>query len=313
MGDEMFRYMNYAYAVYKEKSFTKAAEKLFISQPSLSLTIKKLEDALGCPVFERSGREISLTAVGEKYIEAAEAIMKIEGSFKNELDDVLNLKKGKIVIGSTIFISSYILPQVLRRFNQKYPYIDVAVVVEQSTVLEQKLENGEVDLIIDNAVYHSDAYVYIPVLEEKILLGVPENCKANEKNRHKQISEENIKDDRFINSAKISISEFADDSFVLLKTGNKMRKISDAIFAESGVKAKTAMEFDQLMTAVSYAENGFGICFLTDTILKYAKGCKGLCYYAPDTEHSSRMLYIIYKKNRYLTCASAAFIEEFNV
>ena len=72
----MLKYMDYAYAVYEEKSFTKAAEKLYISQPSLSLTIKKLEDELGFLIFDRSGKETTLTPLGEKYIQAIKEIKK---------------------------------------------------------------------------------------------------------------------------------------------------------------------------------------------------------------------------------------------
>ena len=73
----MFQYMDYAYAVYKEKSFTKAAKELCISQPALSATIRKLETNLGHPIFDRSGKTITLTDIGERYIRSAEQIMLI--------------------------------------------------------------------------------------------------------------------------------------------------------------------------------------------------------------------------------------------
>lgn len=309
----MFRYMNYAYAVYKEKSFTKAAEKLYISQPSLSITIKKLEDGLGCPVFERSGKEIRLTPVGEKYIAAAEEIMKIKSGFENELDDILSLKKGKITIGSTIFISSYLLPDILKRFSKKYPHIELEVVVDSSTALWGSLERGKLDIIIDNSVVQPDGYAFVPVLKEKILLGVPCGFKINQKHSKKQISEAKIKNGDYQNIRKIPMTEFKNENFILLKPGNKMRMIANKVFDEDGISPKVLMEFDQLITAVSYAESGFGICFLTDTILKYAKACRGLCYYVPDTEFKERTLYVIYKKSKYLSRGAKAFIDEFEI
>ena len=74
-----------------------------------------------------------------------------------------------------------------------------------------------------------------------------------------------------------------------------------------GITPEISFEFDQLMTAVSYAEHGFGICFLTDTILKNHK--TSLCLYAPDTRFSSRTVYLIRKKNRYFSTAASAFTE----
>lgn len=306
----MFRYMNYAYAVYKEKSFTKAAEKLYISQPSLSLTIKKLEETLGAPIFERFGKEVTLTSVGEKYIAAAEEIMRIKNDFQNELDDMLDLKKGKITVGSTVFVSSCILPGILARFREKYPYIRTEIVVESSTVLRKMLDAGELDVVIDNMLSASDEYGLIPVLKEKILLGVPCGFEINKRHGNKQIPEADIKNDSCRTAPQINISELCGERFILLKSGNKMREITDSIFAEADVLPEDTMEFDQLMTSLSYAESGFGICFLTDTILKYTKGCTGLCYYIPETRYAERTLYIIYKKSKYLSRAAKAFADE---
>ena len=104
----MLKYSEYAYEVYKERSFTKAAENLFISQPSLSLTVKKLEDELGAKIFDRSCKEIALTDIGKKYIRAVEEIKNIEKNLKNEIEDLQKLRRGKVTIGSTVFVSSCI-------------------------------------------------------------------------------------------------------------------------------------------------------------------------------------------------------------
>ena len=81
----MLKYMDYAYTVYKEESFTRAAEKLYISQPALSLTIKKLESEIGYPIFERCGKKITLTHIGKKYIDAIEEIMRVKNRFENQI------------------------------------------------------------------------------------------------------------------------------------------------------------------------------------------------------------------------------------
>ena len=85
----MFKHMDYVYAVYEEKSFTKAAEKLYISQPALSSTIKKLEKDMGYPIFERRGKEVVPTYVGQRYLEAAEEIRLIRRNLEQEIDDLL--------------------------------------------------------------------------------------------------------------------------------------------------------------------------------------------------------------------------------
>ena len=309
----MLKYMDYAYAVYEEKSFTKAAEKLFISQPSLSLTIKKLEDELGFPVFERSGKEITLTPMGEKYINAIRSIKQIKEEFENDLDQILNLEKGSVSIGSTIFIASYILPEIIKSFSAKYPGISINLGVDQSTVLYEKLENGVYDIVIDNAVTKKPAYEYIPFFKEEIILGVPEALEFNNRFKPYQISANEITADcNFERKKRLPVKELDGEKFVLLKSGNKMREISESIFSEAFASPEISFEFDQLMTSVIYSMHGFGMCFLTDTVVKYEKSIENLIYYLPDSTKRQRSVYIIHKKSHYLTTANKRFIEFLN-
>ena len=98
----MFQGMKYVYEVYKEKSFSKAAASLFISQPSLSANVKRIENRIGSPIFDRSTKPLQLTEVGEHYIQAIEKIMDIENNLKNFIRDLGDLKT------DAIFYSFYI-------------------------------------------------------------------------------------------------------------------------------------------------------------------------------------------------------------
>ncbi len=313
----MLKYMDYVLAVYEEKSFTKAAERLFISQPSLSLTIKKLEDELGFLIFNRSGKETILTPLGEKYIKAVKEIKKIENDFTSEIDDTLKLKKGSISLGSTTFIASYILPDIIKSFTGKYPGITISIGVEQSTVLYEKLEQGFYDLIIDNAIEKVDHLSLFPLFTEKIIIGVPSSFTVNEK-----ISEFSIDAGILCSTYDYSslpvldVSHLKNEKFILLKHGNNMRKFTDEFFRNNKINPTIVQEFDLLMTAINYADHGFGVCLLTDTALKYGKKCENLKFYLPESNINSRTVYIIHKKNSYQSAASLAFIkhltEQFN-
>ena len=307
----MFKYADYAYKIFEEKSFTRAAEALFISQPSLSLSIKKLEDTLGMPIFDRSGREITLTDIGQKYISAIEEIRSIEKSLRDEIEDLQSLKKGRITIGSTIFVSSYILPPILKSFQAEYPNITISVLVENSATLESLLEKGSIDLIVDNAQKKiENEYEYLAIAKEQILLAVPEGFPINKDISSFEIKSDVIKsrDDWYKNHPKIDVRLFKDEKFILLKYGNNMRQISNKIFRENDIVPNAIQEFDHLMTSINYAEAGFGICFITDSVLKYAKSLNNISFYLPDTSHSERTLYIIRKKSKYLSFAAQTLI-----
>ena len=148
----MLRYMKYAYAVWQEGSFTAAAKKLYISQPALSLTIRKLEQEVGFPVFERVGKTVKLTPPGEKYIKAVEQILQIKANLEKELDDMLTLQKGQITVGCSTVISGCVLPRVLKCFMERYPGVRVELKVESSQVLGQLLESGGVDIVIEAGI-----------------------------------------------------------------------------------------------------------------------------------------------------------------
>ena len=307
----MFQYMDYAYAVYKEKSFTKAAKELCISQPALSATIRKLEKSLGHPIFDRSGKTITLTDIGERYIRSAEQIMLIRQNLQQELDDLVALKRGNLILGGTTFIISDVLPDLLKDFGRRYPDIELKIQVEPSTILWEKMDQGLVDIAIDNALVQDPDHVYLPLFREHILIGVPAENPINEKLKAYQL-DQNVLQERnydFSGMPKVNVAELAKEDFILLKTGNKMRQIAHNFFADTGINPHVRFEFDRLSTSISFAEAGFGVCFLTDTILKYSGPCKNLVLYQPDTKYTDRNLYVMYKKNKYLSAATRAFID----
>ena len=299
----MLNHIDYIYEIYKEGSFTKAAEKLYVSQPALSLAIKKLEDELGYPLFERRGKQTVPTEYGEKYFQAIKEIKRIQADLENEISEIAQLKCGKIRVGSTTFIANYILPNIMKEFKRLYPNISVELFVEQSTVLQEKLECDELDIIIDNSVNDLPEMLYQPLFEEKILIGIPNEYKINEKLTECKLDQ---KKHDASHSKKTSIDLLKDESFILLKDGNSMREIATKIFSEAKIDPKISMEFDSLLSAVRYAECGFGICLLTDTILKSL--VTNLSLYVPDTKFSARTVYLIKKKKRYTSVALREFI-----
>ncbi len=104
----MFQGMDYVYEVYKERSFSKAAKNLFISQPSLSAAVKKAEQKIGFPIFDRSSSPIRLTELGKEYIRSIEIIMDVENGFRNYVQDTQDMQTGCVSIGGTNFYASYV-------------------------------------------------------------------------------------------------------------------------------------------------------------------------------------------------------------
>ena len=135
----MFVWKKYVYEVYKERSFTKAAQNLYISQPSLSARIKKIEEIIGEPLFDRSTTPLQLTEVGKVYIEAAEEITQIEQRVENYINDLAGLKTGNLAVGASTLFAAYVVPSLITQFNQKFPDVHIQLIEGNTAELEEML------------------------------------------------------------------------------------------------------------------------------------------------------------------------------
>ena len=129
----MFQGMEYVYQVYKDKSFSKADANLFISQPSLSANVKRVEKKVGFPIFDRSTKPLSLTECGKEYIRCVEEILAVEKGFSQFVYDFDNLETGTLTLGGSNLFSSWILPSLISNFAPHYPNIRINLIEENTT------------------------------------------------------------------------------------------------------------------------------------------------------------------------------------
>src|SRR5690606_11230299 len=122
------RQLQYALAIAKEMNFSRAAEKLHIAQPSLSQQLSKLEKEIGVLLFPRSTNSVELTYAGSVFMEKAQTIIDTVEMLKREMDDISQMRKGKLIVGSLPITGSHILPLVLPIFQQRYPEIEIQLV-----------------------------------------------------------------------------------------------------------------------------------------------------------------------------------------
>ena len=311
----MFSKYEYIYAVYTEKSFTRAAKKLFISQPSLSAAVRNIENKVGAPLFERSGAHITPTEIGVEYIRAAEKIMRVENDFGNRIHDIYNLETGEITVGGTNYLCSYVLPKIINRFTKMYPKIRVTLMEANSGKLSEMMDNEEIDILIDSYDETMDMYEGSQLLCERILLCVPSHWEINDKFSDRQIYPENIYngDINIDDVPPVPINAFLNEPFIMLKKGNDMYNRATAVFENHGIVPNVVFSVDQLNISYSLSEMGMGAGFVTDTLFKFSKFGRNTILYNISSEnspsvHSSRILYIAYKKHRYLTSAMRKFI-----
>ena len=306
----MFVWKKYVYEVYKERSFTKAAQNLYISQPSLSARIKKIEEIIGEPLFDRSTTPLQLTEVGKVYIEAAEEITQIEQRVENYINDLAGLKTGNLAVGASTLFAAYVVPSLITQFNQKFPDVHIQLIAGNTAELEEMLGSNALDFVIDN--YHYDSILYNKELycEENILLAVPKHFAVNEELGMYQLSYKNIKNKNYLSRKypAVPLGRFADLPFIMLTQGNDTRTRGDRLCRNVGFKPNIVLEFNQQSTAYMASSTQLGATFISDILVSQLPTFENLVYYKLDGEEAKRKVFFYYKTHKYKTRVMEEFI-----
>jgi DNA-binding transcriptional LysR family regulator len=310
----MLKNMSYVYAVNLNKSFSKAAEELYISQPALSAAIKRVEEEIGLPIFDRSNNPVQLTPAGEYYIKSIEKIMKIEKEMRTHFNSFLDNNRGKINVGCASFFYAYTLPTIVQEFKMQYPDYTVNLLEANADDLMKCLRSGIVDIIIDVEKRDPKIFDSFVWAEEQIVLAVPRAYEVNNKLEKYRLTFEDVRSGQYLNQKypKVNLKEFEKEIFLLLKKGNDMHQRGLKMCRKAGFTPKVSMYLDQLLTTYYIACNGKGITFVRAGVTRYLEATNKLFFYKIDDENSVRNIMLYYKKSHPLPKVGMDFIEFLN-
>ena len=298
------------YEVYREKSFSKAAQNLYISQPSLSARIKQIEEQIGEPLFDRSTNPLQLTEIGKVYIEAAEEIFKIEQRVENYINNLTTLKTGHLSIGASNLFAAYVVPQLFTQFKQKFPDIHIQITEGHTSQLEAMLSNNSVDFVIDNYRYDNTLYNKQLYCRENILLAVPKHFSVHDELTEYQLSYNNVKSKSYLTPASpaVPLHAFSGLPFIMLMPGNDTRLRGDRLCRNAGFHPNIILEFNQQSTAYMAASTQLGATFISDILVSQLPSFENLVYYKLDGEDARRDVYFYYKNHKYKTRVMEEFL-----
>lgn len=306
----MFTWKKYVYEVYREKSFSKAAQNLYISQPSLSARIKKIEDQIGVPLFDRSTSPLKLTEIGEIYIKASKEISQIEQQVEEQINNLTTLKTGQLSVGASNLFAAYAMPQLVTRFKQRFPDIHIRITEGNTTQLESMLSNNYLDFVIDNYRYDSMLYNKELYCTEYILLAVPKHFSVHERLTKYQLSHDDIKNKSYLSetSPAVPLDAFSNLPFIMLAPGNDTRLRGDRLCREAKFHPNIILEFNQQSTAYMAASTQLGATFISDILVSQLPSFENLVYYKLDGETARRKVFFYYKNHKYKTKAMEEFL-----
>lgn len=291
-----FKQFEYVLTVAEEKNFSKAAKRLFISQPSLSQYINRLETQLGVDIFDRTTSPLSLTYEGEIYIDTALKILSLIDNMQKKFDDISDLRKGRLNIGLTPSKANNPLPAILPVFKERYPGVELIITEATSSELEDLLAKGLVDICIMNLPIKNKAIEYEPIFTEKILLAAPPNYCNDESIKNKDFPE-------------IDIRLLENEQFILLRPDQRLRQISNNIFNSAGIKPKILLETRSIETSLRLSASGMGFSFVPESSVIFSGLVNTPKYYKIGNPPLTWTLVIAYRDEAQHTKASKAFAE----
>jgi DNA-binding transcriptional LysR family regulator len=306
----MNKALDYILAVSREHSFSKAAEKLYISQPSLSTAIQKEEHKWGTSFFDRSSTPVELTEDGSYYIQTMKEILELQNQMKVHFSE--NKKKKNLIInmGGPSYFCTYVLPSLIQSFCAVHPSCKINLFEVSDSDLLQYLQSDVIDfcLTVQNI---GIPYQSIPVGSEDIVLAVPSFFEINRILTKYKIPASAFADGSYKkeNYMPVPMEYFKSEPFLLLKKGNDLYSRAMKICREGHFTPRVVMELDQLLTSYHIAASGKGVTFIRADLIRCAEPTSHLRFYKIDSPRTARSIHLVYKKNKILSELQINFID----
>lgn len=283
----------YILTIAKYQNITKAAEKLYVSQPTLSIFLKNLEEKLGMKLFQYIDKKMIPTLVGELYIKKAKELIFIQKQFYHELSDLISGCTGHIKIGMHVRKTLYFIPKLLTDFEKKHPNIEITLIEASSSELETLLLEGEVDFILTNKIIHlCDNIEIIPIYTDKLLIGIsPEKLDKN------------------LNNENFTLELLKNNRLILQTPSQMLRQISEEFLSSIKFKPNKIFCAQNIETACQLAAEGYGICFSLQSYARFFSYPKPLKFFEIKNQLTNITLYIAHRKNLYISSYMEDFIE----
>lgn len=297
--------LEYIYAVHKAGSFSKAAESLHVTQPALSMAVKRVESSIGMSLFDRSARPLELTDAGKIYVEAIGRMMSIEEDLNTQIRDIDGLKSGTLCIGGSHFINTCILPEIMTKYSRRYPGIRLELLEASSAFLADMLAERLIDITFTCRDDLIAKFTHYPAFHDHILLAVsPETLRLD-----CALSPEDVIDGKHLadDCPCLPTEAMSELEYVILSEGNNLHDRVMRIFADAGIKPCVKLEISQLSTSYHLAGAGFGAAFVSDRMISSDE--HSLMFYRIDSPVTERLFHAVLPKREYTPKSVCAFIE----
>ena len=263
-------------------TITAAAKQLYISQPSLSQTLRQIEDEVGTPLFDRSTSPFHLTYAGERYLKAVEAMLDIETRLKEEIESIRRDDGGRLRLGISVTRAMQVLPDVIPIFTKAYPNVTIELTEAASASLEGLLQKGQIDLALA-ALEANEANIAYELIEKESI-----GILAGKGSQLAQLVP---------SGTPISLEMVEKEAFVSLDTSHSSRIIQDRLFRRYNIRPKILLETSSLEVARRVALKSGACMFLPDVYADEFVFNSGGAFYPLKDYENHRHFYACYRND----------------
>ena len=271
------------------KSFTNAAEAMFMTQPAVSSQIKTLEETLGLSLIERNDKRVQLTEAGKLFYREAKEILAVYDRAVESMDEFKGLKKGRLSIGASTIPGEYLLPRYIGEFRKLYPGITVSLTVSDTGQVVDLLYERKIDLGVIGAKPESQHIDFIPFLQDELIL---------------------IAGMDFPIPEVISSRDLLSFNFISREMGSGTRSVVQEALAVKGIKESDlniVMELGSTQSVITGVAGNLGLGFVSKWAAEASLKAGVIKQVALDDINLSRNIYIAFPKNAAATRARDVF------
>ena len=295
----------YIKTIVDEGGVSQAAKKLYTSQPSLSQSVKRIEDALGVSIFRRTPKGLVLTPEGEEYYKMARKVLKIYDSFEDELRNMAELKSGTVTIGTTHHRGVIVLPRFLAEFHMKYPGIRVDVIETGTSELEDLLLCGKIDfgiLRVPRQHIVSDQIIYHGLTREKFVIMVPQDHPVKIHAKQQEGRSQSILDPKWL----------AEENFLLPEPSMRLYENIISILKKAGITSPRSTFSSIYSDSLAYlTAAGEGVSIVSASVLVHHPELCVDVYDIPEEYGAFWDSSLAVLKDGYLSGAAKTVIKEY--
>ncbi len=294
-----FKELQYVLALARYQNVTKAAESLYIGQPTLTKFVQNLEKNINQKLFRKLGNKFLLTYAGEVYVAKAEEILLLKKELDHNLNDIVKSNIGVLKVAFPVMRGTYMLPCTIPIFYSLYPNVKLDIVEADSDLLEDMILKGDIDLAFFNLPVKSTNIDYEIISHEEIVLVLPDNhhlaeC-AQQRPGYKY--------------PWMPLDLVKDEKFILLTKSQRTRQIVDRLLDEYDITPNIFLETRNITASLMLAAKGFGACFISESHLKHVQFERPpMCFSVGETVTTVDFV-AAFRKNSYLPYHAEEYIK----